>query len=165
MDAQYFGKSDAIFSDCKHYRYRLWRRWAAGRSVAFLMLNPSTADATKNDPTVERCHRRAVDMGFGALEVINIFAYRATDPKNLKKAPDPNGPLNDTTLVETAKSSDLLICAWGSHGNHLGRDLQVRELLKQAGVSPHMLALTKHNQPKHPLYISYSQKPVLWADM
>ena len=165
MDAIYFGKSDAIFSDCGQYRYRLWRRWSEGATVAFLMLNPSTADATRNDPTVERCHRRAVDMGFGALEVINIFAHRATDPKDLKKALAPNGPLNDKTLIDTTKSAEMTICAWGSHGTHLDRDKQVRSLLKGADIHTHILALTKYDQPRHPLYISYAQKPVPWATM
>ncbi|MEH6495235.1 MAG: DUF1643 domain-containing protein [Pseudomonas marincola] len=163
MDAAYFGESDAVFSDCGQYRYRLWRKWSEGPSIAFLMLNPSTADATKNDPTVERCHRRAVEMGFGALEVINIFAYRATDPKDLKKASEPNGPLNDKTLIETAKSCNMIVCAWGSHGTHLNRDKQVRLLLKDAHIKTHMLALTKYDQPRHPLYISYTQKPVPWS--
>ncbi|OUR75343.1 hypothetical protein A9Q83_18125 [Alphaproteobacteria bacterium 46_93_T64] len=165
MEARFFGESDAIFSDCMKYRYRLWRRWADGPSVAFLMLNPSTADASKNDPTVERCHRRAVEMGFGALEVVNIFAYRATDPKDLKKAKKPNGPENDQTLLETARSCDMIVCAWGSHGTYLGRDQQVRRLLNDAGVNVHMLALTKHDQPRHPLYMPYAQTPVPWTNM
>ncbi|MEH6402829.1 MAG: DUF1643 domain-containing protein, partial [Sneathiella sp.] len=92
MEEQYFKESGAEFSDCNKYRYSLWRRWDAGPTVSFLMLNPSTADGSSNDPTVERCHRRAVAMGFGALEVINIFGFRATDPKDLKKAKDPVGP-------------------------------------------------------------------------
>ncbi|WP_169567421.1 DUF1643 domain-containing protein [Sneathiella limimaris] len=163
MDAKYFGESDAVFSDCETYRYRLWRRWDDGPSVAFLMLNPSTADAFRNDPTVERCHRRAVAMGFGALEVVNIFAFRATDPKNLKKAKDPIGPLNDQILLETAKSCDMTICAWGSHGTHQNRDRDVRKLLKDAGINPHILALTKFDQPRHPLYVSYSQSPIPWT--
>ncbi len=162
MDAKYFGDSEAQFSDCGKYRYRLWRRWSNGPSVAFLMLNPSTADAKRNDPTVERCHRRAVDMGFGALEVVNIFAFRATDPKDLKKAKQPVGPLNDDILLETARSVDMTICAWGSHGTYLGRDLAVRTLLKSAGITPYILALTKFDQPRHPLYVSYTNKPKLW---
>ncbi|WP_025897914.1 DUF1643 domain-containing protein [Sneathiella glossodoripedis] len=165
MDAQYFGESDALFSECNAYRYKLWRRWADGPSVAFLMLNPSTADATRNDPTVERCHRRAVEMGFGALEVINIFAFRATDPKDLKKAKHPIGPLNDEILLETARKANMTVCAWGSHGVHQERDMQVRKLLKDAKITPHILALTKFDQPRHPLYVSYSTKPIPWTEM
>lgn len=165
MDAAFFGESDAIFSPCKRYRYRLWRRWSDGPSIAFLMLNPSTADAFRNDPTVERCHRRAVDMGFGALEVVNIFAFLATDPKNLKKAKEPVGPLNDKVLIETARAADMVVCAWGSHGTHNARDIDVRQLLKAANITPHILALTKFDQPRHPLYVSYAQTPVPWTGL
>ncbi len=165
MDPKYFGESDAEFSSCNQYRYKLWRRWADGPSVAFLMLNPSTADAFKNDPTVERCHRRAVDMGFSALEVINIFAFRATDPKDLKKAKAPVGPLNDTVIIETIRNADMTICAWGSHGSHQNRDQEVRQLIKRSKISTHILALTKFDQPRHPLYVAYSQKPNLWTGM
>ena len=165
MDAAFFGESDAVFSACENYRYRLWRRWSDGPSIAFLMLNPSTADAFRNDPTVERCHRRAVDMGFGALEVVNIFAFRATDPKNLKKAKAPIGPLNNEILIETARAADMTVCAWGSHGTHNARDSDVRQLLKKANITPHILALTKFDQPRHPLYVSYSQTPVPWTNL
>jgi hypothetical protein len=165
MDPEYFGKSSAQFSDCGKYRYRLTRKWSDGPSVAFLMLNPSTADAEKNDPTVERCHRRAVDMGFGALTVINLFAFRATDPKNLKKAKRPVGPLNDDIVLETAQNSDMTICAWGSHGIHRERDQHMRTLLREAGIKTHILDLTKFDQPRHPLYLSYSKKPVPWTNL
>ncbi len=165
MEAAYFGNSGADFSACGDYRYRLWRQWSDGPSVAFLMLNPSTADADRNDPTVERCHRRAVDMGCGALEVINLFAFRATDPKDLKKAASPVGPDNDDILVETCRRVDMTICAWGAHGIHQARDQAVRDLLRNADIKTHMLALTKFDQPRHPLYLSYKMKPVPWTDM
>jgi len=164
MEAQYFKESGADFSDCKKFRYRLWRRWAEGPSVSFLMLNPSTADGTSNDPTVERCHRRAVAMGFGALEVINIFGFRATDPKDLKKAKDPIGPQNDTAIIESARAAQMVICAWGGHGDHQDRHLQIQELLKENEIIPHVLSLTKMGHPGHPLYIPYSKTPVAWTD-
>ncbi len=165
MDPQYFKESGATFSDCEQYRYRLWRRWNDGPTVAFLMLNPSTADAVRNDPTIERCHRRAVAMGYGALEIVNIFAFRATAPKELKKAIDPVGPLNDQTLLDCVKRADMTICAWGSHGDHRGRHTEVRTLLTQHQLDLHVLALTTKGQPKHPLYIPYSQNPVPWTDL
>lgn len=165
MDAKYFQQSGADFSPCGHYRYRLWRRWREGPSVAFIMLNPSTADATQNDPTIERCHRRAVDMGFSALEVVNIFAFRATDPRDLKSAAHPIGPDNDTRLLAAAKSSDRVICAWGGHGDHLGRHQEVRRLLKKHAINPYVLSLTAKGLPGHPLYLPYSRQPVLWADV
>ncbi|GLQ05517.1 DUF1643 domain-containing protein [Sneathiella chinensis] len=165
MDAQYFKESGATFSDCEKYRYRLWRQWDDGPRVAFLMLNPSTADADRNDPTVERCHRRAVAMGFGAMEVINIFAFRATDPRDLKQAAQPVGPLNDATILESARASDTLICAWGSHGDFQNRDEQVRTLLRTNGIKAQVLKLTSKGQPGHPLYIPYSCTPVPWEDI
>ncbi len=164
MDARYFEKSGADFSPCGTYRYRLWRRWQEGPTVAFIMLNPSTADATQNDPTIERCHRRAVTMGFAELEVVNIFAYRATDPRELKSSPHPIGPDNDDVLLQAAEKSDLVICAWGGHGDHLNRHQEVRQLLKKHGIRPHVLSLTAKGLPGHPLYLPYSRQPVLWAD-
>ncbi len=165
MHPDLFGESGAEFSDCGDYRYRLWRKWGDGKSVAFLMLNPSTADATKNDPTVERCHRRAYDMGFTALEVINLFAFRATDPADLKKAKKPIGPDNDRILVETCTRVDMAICAWGAHGTHMDRDKQVRDLLRNNGIEAHVLAMTKFDQPRHPLYLSYKEQPVPWTEI
>ncbi|MBL4906200.1 MAG: DUF1643 domain-containing protein [Sneathiella sp.] len=164
MDAQYFKESGATFSDCKTFRYRLWRKWNNGPTVSFLMLNPSTADENRNDPTIERCHRRAVAMGFGALDVINIFSFRATDPKDLKKATDPVGPETNTILLESARSADMTICAWGSHGDHKNRDREVRHLLKSNDIDVHFLTLTSKGQPGHPLYIPYSKTPQLWTD-
>lgn len=165
MDTEYFKESGATFSDCGLYRYRLWRKWDSGPTVSFLMLNPSTADENRNDPTIERCHRRAVAMGFSALDVINIFSFRATDPKNLKKAKDPIGPDTDAALLESMRSADMTICAWGSHGDHRQRDLEVRQLLKNNKIPVHYLTLTVKGQPGHPLYIPYSKTPKLWTDL
>lgn len=162
MQKDFFGESDALFSDCEKYRYKLSRKWDDGPTVAFVMLNPSTADAHKNDPTIERCHRRAIEMRFGAIEVVNIFGFRATDPKDLKKAKKPIGPLNDEIVIETLKNADLAICAWGAHGTHMDRDQEIRALIKQAGIKSHVLGLTKYDQPRHPLYVSYTQKPEPW---
>ena len=164
MQPEYFRDSGAYFSPCGAYRYRLWRRWRSGPGVAFIMLNPSTADATHNDPTIERCHRRTVDMGFAALDVINIFAYRATDPRNLKACAQPVGPENDAILIETAKSAAMVICAWGSHGTHQERHQEVTRLLKQHGIRPHVLSLTMKGLPGHPLYLSYRKQPVPWPN-
>ncbi|WP_288904534.1 DUF1643 domain-containing protein [uncultured Sneathiella sp.] len=163
MQPEFFGESGADFSSCGAYRYRLWRRWSEGPSVAFIMLNPSTADEFRNDPTIERCHRRAVDMGYGALEVVNIFAYRATDPRELKKYPHPVGPDNDIALLQTANSADMVICAWGGHGDYRGRHEEVRKLLKEHAIAPHVLSLTAKGQPGHPLYLPYSRQPVPWT--
>ncbi|USG61820.1 DUF1643 domain-containing protein [Sneathiella marina] len=163
MDASYFAQSGAEFSDCETYRYCLWRRWGNGAKVTFVMLNPSTADATSNDPTIERCHRRAVDMGFDALDVVNIFAYRATNPKDLKKSKKPVGPLNDMRLLKSAQDADMTICAWGGHGNHNQRHDEIVSLLRQHAIPLYVLSLTANGLPGHPLYLPYSKQPFLWS--
>ena len=111
--------SVAIYSDCEKYRYALTRTWdAEGGKVLFVMLNPSTATEVQNDPTVERCERRAHALGFGAFRVCNIFAYRATDPRDMRTQDDPNGPDNDAAILEAADWADAIVCAWGTHGEH-----------------------------------------------
>jgi hypothetical protein len=156
--------SEAVYSPCQSYRYALTRTWAPdGRRALFIMLNPSTATELQNDPTVERCERRARALGFGAFRVTNIFAWRATDPRNMRAAPDPVGPGNDQAILAGCSWADQVICAWGTHGAHLDRGAQVLTLL--AGVSDHLyhLGLTMAGHPKHPLYISYAQQPQLWT--
>jgi len=156
-------QSVALFSDCERYRYVLTREWdPAGQKALFIMLNPSTADEIKNDPTVERCERRARALGFGAFRVCNIFAYRATDPKVMRAEPDPNGPDNDQAIAESCAWADQVICAWGTHGAHMQRGAAVADLVRQSGVSPYHLGLSKDGHPKHPLYIAYAQQPERW---
>ncbi|NBD30165.1 MAG: DUF1643 domain-containing protein [Alphaproteobacteria bacterium] len=155
--------STAIYSDCERYRYALTRIWdPAGDKALFIMLNPSTATEVQNDPTVERCERRARALGFGAFRVTNIFAWRDTDPRKMRAAPDPVGPENDTAIREGAQWADRVICAWGSHGAHLERGPAVEALLRDTGAPLFHLGLTKHGHPKHPLYISYTQVPEAW---
>lgn len=153
----------ATFSECERYRYTLWRQWNDGPTVMWLMLNPSTADETDNDSTVERCQRRAVAMGFGRMVVCNIFAYRATDPKDMLAAEDPIGPENDQAILEQARKADQVICAWGNHGHHLGRSAQVIDLLHQAGIHLYCLEITAPGEPKHPLYVGYDVTPKRWT--
>ena len=108
--------SRAIYSPCERYRYLLWRDWGPGaRRVGFVMLNPSTATERQNDPTVERCERRARALGFDGFGVANIFAYRATDPKVMRAQPDPVGPGNDAALADLAAGVEAVICGWGTH--------------------------------------------------
>lgn len=103
-------------------------------------------------------------MGFSALDVINIFGFRATDPKDLKKAKDPVGPLNDAVILESAGSAQMVIGAWGGHGDHQNRHMHVLALLKENHIPLHVLSLTKKGHPGHPLYIPYSKKTVVWTD-
>ena len=155
--------SVAEYSDCEKFRYTLTRVWdAEGPKALFVMLNPSTATEIQNDPTVERCERRACAMGFGAFRVCNIFAYRATDPRDMRAAKDPIGPLNDTAIANSAPWADQIICAWGTHGEHLKRGPAVEDLLRQTGLPLYHLGLSKAGHPKHPLYISYQTKPIIW---
>ena len=155
--------STAVYSDCERYRYSLTRVWdgAAGR-VLFVMLNPSTATEVQNDPTVERCERRARALGYGAFCVTNIFAWRDTDPRAMRAAADPIGPANDHAILEAAGWADDIVAAWGTHGAHLQRGPQVERLLRSAGHSLSHLGLSKAGHPKHPLYIAYAQQPEIW---
>jgi hypothetical protein len=155
--------SRAIYSPCERYRYVLWRDWGSrGRRVGFVMLNPSTATEVQNDPTVERCERRARTLGFDGFGVANIFAFRATDPRVMRAQADPIGPQNDAAIAELAGQVDMLICAWGTHGAHLGRGAAVGALLRGLARPLHHLGLTQGGAPKHPLYIAYTQTPELW---
>ena len=157
--------STAVYSPCERYRYLLTRVWdAEGRKALFVMLNPSTATEVQNDPTVERCERRARALGFGAFRVTNIFAFRATDPRVMRAERDPVGPGNDAAIRDSALGwADRIICAWGAHGAHLGRGAQVEALLRATGKPLFHLGLSKDGHPKHPLYIGYDRQPEPWS--
>lgn len=157
--------SVALYSDCEGYRYSLTRVWDPnGARALFVMLNPSTATEIQNDPTVERCERRARALGFGAFRVCNIFAWRATDPRNMRAQPDPTGPENDAAIAEGCAWADKVVCAWGTHGAHLDRGPAVERLIRATGVTPNHLGLSKAGHPKHPLYISYAQLLIPWPE-
>lgn len=156
-------QSRAVYSPCQRYRYTLTRVWdEGGPRAVFVMLNPSTATEVQNDPTVERCERRARALGFGAFRVCNIFAFRATDPRVMRAQPDPVGPDNDAAILDGARWADRVICAWGTHGAHLDRGPQVERLLRGAGLGLHHLGLSQAGHPKHPLYIGYAQPLQPW---
>jgi len=157
-------KSTAIYSDCEKYRYALTRVWdEGGKRVLFVMLNPSTATELQNDPTVERCERRARALGYGAFRVTNIFAWRDTDPRNMRAAVEPIGAQNDAAILEGAAWADSVVAAWGTHGEFLNRGAAVSGLLRNAGMPIYHLGLSKAGHPKHPLYISYAQQPIPWS--
>jgi hypothetical protein len=141
-----------VFDASRRYRYRLWRRWAEGGAViAFVMLNPSTADARRDDPTIRRCTGFARGWGFAAMTVVNLFALRATDPVRLRRARDPVGPDNDGYILAAASESDALVVAWGNAGAMCGRDRAVLALL--ADRPAECLGLTGAGRPRHPLYL------------
>jgi hypothetical protein len=155
-------KSEAVYSDCESYRYLLTRIWAGGPKALFVLLNPSTATEVQNDPTVERCERRARALGFGAFRVANIFAFRATDPRVMRAAADPVGPGNDAAIRDSTIWADVIVCAWGNHGMHLDRGATVEAMLRKTGLPLYCLGVTGQSQPKHPLYIGYDRQPELW---
>lgn len=142
----------AVFSPCGRYRYRLSREFIVGDgSVLFIMLNPSTADAERDDPSVRRCLGFARRWGFKELLVGNLFAWRATMPRELRRANEPIGPDNDLHLAEMAWQANVIIAAWGTHGAYQGRDKEVARLLRKHWVEH--LGLTAGGQPRHPLYL------------
>lgn len=154
----------ATFSPCRRWRYLLWRRWDAKRPAAnFLMLNPSTADETKLDPTCARARDYAERWGYGALVVTNIFAFRNTDPDGMKAAEDPVGPSNDAAILRAAREAAIVVCAWGNHGRFLDRSSRVRNLLAKNGIRMHALRVNANGEPAHPLYLPGALKPISWA--
>jgi hypothetical protein len=156
--------STAVYSDCETYRYSLTRVWdPEGQKVMFVMLNPSTATEVQNDPTIERCERRARALGFGGFRATNIFAIRATDPRVMRAATDPEGPENEAAILNGAAWADQIICAWGTHGAHREQGPRIEAALRATGRPLFHLGLSKHGHPKHPLYISYTQQPLEWA--
>jgi hypothetical protein len=154
-------RSWACFSRCGLYRYALGRRWDSGAGIVmFVALNPSTADETRDDPTVRRCVRFARDWGFGGLVIRNLFAYRSTDPVALGTVPDPVGPENDSWLAYFRRSARLTVVAWGTRGGLFGRDAAVLSMLGNVCS----LGRTKSGAPRHPLYLPSSTVPAPYDD-
>ena len=151
-------ESGATFSSCQRYRYTLWHRWSKGETVQFIGLNPSTADATLDDPTIRRCIGFAKTWGFGSLIMTNLFAWRATQPKDMLSTIDPVGPDNDDALNVVYAHTALTVAAWGVYGAHLGRDKVVRKMFPRL----YYLQLTEDGHPKHPLYLPATLRPLEW---
>ncbi|MCT7983108.1 DUF1643 domain-containing protein [Laspinema sp. A4] len=155
-------KKGAVIDLMEIYRYSLWREWDPNASrVAFVMLNPSRADATNDDPTVRRCISFAQSWGYGSLEVVNLFAYRASKPAELKKVRDPIGLENDYYLEKAIKSADKLIVAWGNNGMFKNRCREVLDCLTSFDEL-YCLGITQRGYPRHPLYVKGNIKPVFY---
>ena len=158
------GLSGAIFGRPRTHRYSLWRRWMddcpASAMVAFIGLNPSTANETEDDPTVRRCIGFAKNWGFGGLLMLNLFAFRATDPKAMRTADDPIGPLNNDAIRRGASVCAQTICCWGVHGAYKSRGLDVSSRLLRSAFH---LGLTKDGHLKHPLYLRADTKRKKWV--
>lgn len=146
-------EGDARFSRCGRYRTRLDRWWDRSRpAVLFIGLNPSTADAVRNDPTVRRCIGFAMRWGFGGLVVANAFAWRSTDPAGLLATPDPVGRGNDAAIAAAAAECGRVVAAWGVHGALLDRQRRLAGLL--GPIAPlWCLGRTREGFPRHPLYV------------
>lgn len=150
----------AVFGAGGRYRYSLTRRWAEkGPTVAFVLLNPSTADAHRDDPTIRRCIGFARGWGFAALEVVNLFAFRSTQPAGLRAAPDPVGPENDHYLVAALRRAPHALAAWGVHGGLLGRADAVLALAARHRRRLQCLDVTKAGFPRHVLYLRSGLRP------
>ena len=149
-------ESGATFSECKKYRYALWRVWDQNRpKVMFIGLNPSTADEVNNDPTIRRCINFAKDWNYGGVIVVNLFAYRATKPEDLFAFKQPVGPKNDYWINKHSIDAELVIGAWGNDGKVENRSAVIRQLI------PGMKCLkqNKTGEPAHPLYQPKRSKP------
>ena len=150
---------DAILDPSRTYRYVIKRQWGKNNEnfINFVLLNPSTADETNDDPTIKACIKIGQNLGYDGLWITNLFAFRATKPVDLKKSSNPIGILNNKYLEDYAKKSKMVLLAWGNHGNFLGRNKEVIKILFEN--IPHCLEITKLGNPKHPLYIKRTAKP------
>lgn len=156
----------ARISDCGKFRYTLGRHWGVGPGLVFVMLNPSTADADIDDPTIRKCmgfaRRLECSEGifYGGIVVVNLFAYRATDPADLKRALYPVGPDNDHWILESILSSrpfgENIVCAWGRNAAGHPRTQMVIDTIRKAGMKPMALRLSADGTPHHPLMLPYS---------
>jgi hypothetical protein len=151
----------AVVSKCGQYRYHLWRTvsGATGRLCA-IGLNPSIADARIDDPTIRILQRIARDEGFGTLDVVNLNAFRSTDPRGMRAAKDPVGPDNDFWIDSIVDEADMVLCAWGAGGGDRGREVEAR--LRAREISLHVLALNADGSPHHPLRLSRDLRPRPW---
>jgi hypothetical protein len=161
-------KLSAIISDCERYRYRLDRDLErAGKTAAFIMVNPSTADMTKDDATIRKLIGFSDRLGFGKFIVGNLFAYRATDVKALATAHDPIGPDNDAWLGRIFVDADIHIVAWGPvaklpRGLMRRRWQDINRMARMAGVPLHCLGTAQDGHPRHPLMLAYSAALQPW---
>lgn len=127
------------------------------------MLNPSKATELANDPTIERCERRARALGYGGLGIVNLFGWRETSPALLRKATDPIGPENEIVINAALDWTDDVLAAWGVHGDYLGRGAAMAALLMTRKTRLFTLGLTKAGHPRHPLYVAYATPLQAWV--
>ncbi len=153
IDPEQSRPAGARIDSSGRYRYSLWRIWdAAQPGVLFILLNPSTADARRDDPTLRRCVGFARQWGFGGVSIVNLFALRSAAPRDLRNAADPVGPRNDGAIVAARRAATLAVAAWGNDGAWQRRDEAVLALLRPFGEL-FCLGRTARGAPRHPLYL------------
>lgn len=155
----------ATFDSTRRYRYLLTRLWDEARPrVAWIMLNPSSANADRDDPTIRRVVGLSRDWGFGGIDVVNLFALQTHRPERLREEPDPVGPRNDETIIAAVADCSDVIAAWGDHGvvvNPATGVARCEEVRRLVGVTPlRCLGTTAKGQPRHPLYSKAGTVPV-----
>lgn len=166
-------RSTAIFSTCGRYRYVLSRMWEPpdthdpSKVLVVIGLNPSTATELEDDPTIRRCIDYAERWGHHGLTMLNLFAYRATDPRKLRAFCNEGGDIvggepQETALELITGFGRRVLCAWGVHGHLFNRAAYVREMLAANGRDLVHLGLTKAGFPKHPLYLKADLQPEPW---
>lgn len=156
----------ARFSECRVWRYALWRTWDPARApLVFVGLNPSTADETQDDPTIRRCLGFARDFGCGGLHMLNIFAFRTTNPDGLRWTDDPVGPDNEREFMALAAwpKRPRAICAWGKGGGYMDQGRIGLRWLQDAGIEPECLGTTKEGYPRHPLFLPKDARPAAYS--
>ena len=157
--------NECVFSPDRRYRYTLVHRWDElldpGRGIAWIGLNPSTADEHRLDPTLRRIRDFSAAWGYAFFVMLNLFAWRATDPADMQAASDPIGPDNDRWIAQWSGKVDRVVLGWGEHGVHLDRDRQVLALLERRKT--YCLERNASGQPKHPLYVARKAVPVPFA--
>ena len=153
---------NAALSPCGKYRWALSRWWAPGPTALFIMLNPSTADAERDDPTLRRCIGFARAWGCGSLFVGNLFSYRATDPRELRRCAAPVGSKTDDVLEWMAQQASIIVAGWGGNGSLMGRSGVVLRMFRELERDLHCLGVNRNGTPKHPLYLPGDSRPRIW---
>lgn len=171
-----------LFSEDRKYRFILWRKWDLPRGLPygrmgengfesvplkgqndfamFIGLNPSTADETEDDPTIRRCIAFAKSWGYGAICMANLFAYRATQPKDMMQVAEPIGLSNGDHLIRIAREASEVVACWGQDGCFNHRDADVIALFEMSGLASKLrcIGINKDGTPKHPLYLPKDSK-------
>lgn len=155
-------KKGAELSKCRTYRYVLWRKWGNVNSALFIGLNPSTADEINDDLTIKKCVGFAKRWGFGGIYMLNLFAFRATDPIDMIRADEPIGPDNDIALTKYSQKSQIVVACWGSistqYRPRLCWQTRIGQVQKAIGRTMVCLGKTKDGSPRHPSRLAYNTR-------